>query len=229
MTQPIPVLTIDGPSGVGKGTIGRIVSARLGWHYLDSGALYRVVAVAANHAGLDIDDPRILAGCARDLRIAFREPEQGGDLRVQLDGQDVTDELRLEQTGAAASKIAAFPAVREALLQRQRDFRRPPGLVGDGRDMGTVVFPDAGCKIFLIASAGERAKRRYNQLKQKGVSIIFADLLQEVRARDARDAERSVAPLRPAADAIVIDTTSLDIDAVVARVMAEVATMIDRG
>ncbi len=214
-----PVLTIDGPSGAGKGTVSRITASRLGWHYLDSGALYRAVGVAASWANLDLSDAAALVRCTFDTAIGFRERE-GGDLRVIVNDVDATDELRLETAGAVASAIAAIPEVRAALKDRQRAFRQPPGLVADGRDMGTVIFPDAPFKVFLTASAEERAGRRYKQLKDKGVSVTIDGLLREILARDARDAQRTVAPLRPAEDAVLIDTTGLSIDAVVDRVLA---------
>jgi len=218
MTDLIPVLTIDGPSGSGKGTISRLVAQRLGWHYLDSGALYRAVGLAAGWEGVDLDDHAALVRCAFDTRVEFREDEP--ELRVLVNGLDATDELRTETAGAAASAIAAIPEVRAALKDRQRHFRQPPGLVADGRDMGTVIFPDAPCKVFLTASAEERAERRYKQLMEKGVSVTLAGLLREILARDARDASRAVAPLRPAEDAVRIDTTGLPIEAVVERVLA---------
>lgn len=212
-----PVLTIDGPSGAGKGTVSRIVARRVGWHYLDSGALYRAVGVAASWADIDTSDASALVRCTFDTRIRF--VEQGESLRVLVNDTDATEELRLETTGALASAIAAIPEVRAALKERQRAFRQPPGLVADGRDMGTVIFPDAPLKVFLTASAEERAQRRHKQLKEKGVSVNFGDLLREIMARDARDAQRAVAPLRPADDAVLIDTSGIGIDDVVAKVL----------
>nr|WP_312953402.1 (d)CMP kinase [Stenotrophomonas pavanii] len=217
MNPLAPVLTIDGPSGAGKGTISRIIARRMGWHYLDSGALYRAVGVAASWADIDTSDASALVRCTFDTHVQF--VEQGNAMRVMVNGTDATDELRLETTGALASAIAAIPEVRAALKERQRAFRELPGLVADGRDMGTVIFPDASYKVFLTASAEERAERRHKQLKDKGVSVNFDDLLREIMARDARDAQRTVAPLKPADDAVLIDTTGIGIDDVVARVM----------
>ncbi len=215
----VPVLTIDGPSGSGKGTISRRVAETLGWHYLDSGALYRAVGLAAGWSDIDLSDASALVRCTFDTRIAFRG-DGHAEPRVIVNGTDATDEIRTETAGAAASAIAAIPEVRNALRDRQRAFRQAPGLVADGRDMGTVIFPDAHPKVFLTASADERAERRYKQLKDKGVSVTLAGLLREILARDARDANRAVAPLRPAPDAVCIDTTGLGIDAVVERVLA---------
>ena len=217
-----PVLAIDGPSGSGKGTISRLVAGRLGWRYLDSGALYRAVGVAAGWADLDLSDASALVRCTFDTHVAFRD-DPGGEPRVLVNGSDATDELRTETAGAAASAIAAIPEVRSALTARQRAFRQLPGLVADGRDMGTVIFPDARTKVFLTASASERAERRYKQLKDKGVSVTLDGLLREILARDARDASRAVAPLRPADDAVRIDTTGLSIEAVVERVLEAAA------
>ncbi len=217
MNPLAPVLTIDGPSGAGKGTISRIIARRMGWHYLDSGALYRAVGVAASWADIDTSDASALVRCTFDTHVQF--VEQGDAMRVMVNGTDATDELRLETTGALASAIAAIPEVRAALKERQRAFRELPGLVADGRDMGTVIFPDASYKVFLTASAEERAERRHKQLKDKGVSVNFDDLLREIMVRDARDAQRTVAPLKPADDAVLIDTTGIGIDDVVARVM----------
>ena len=222
---PVPVLTIDGPSGAGKGTVSRLVAGRLGWHYLDSGALYRAVGVAASWADLDLSDPAARVRCTFDTDIRFQD--DGGNLRVIVNGTDATDELRLETTGTLASAIAAIPEVRAALKERQRAFRREPGLVADGRDMGTVIFPDATTKVFLTASAEERARRRHNQLKEKGVSVTFDGLLREILSRDARDAQRAVAPLKPADDAVLLDTTGLSIDEVVDRVLALVPARAD--
>ena len=218
----IPVLTIDGPSGSGKGTISRAVADALGWHLLDSGAIYRAVGYAAGMAGIDLSDAAAVTRCAETAKIGFRAPKDGGETRVVVNGHDATDEIRTETAGAAASAIAAFPAVRTALFEKQRSFRRAPGLVADGRDMGTVVFADAPYKVFLTASAEERARRRYKQLKEKGLAVTLSSLLREIEARDERDATRKVAPLRPAAGALTIDTTGMPVADVVARVLAVV-------
>ncbi|MEQ8659669.1 MAG: (d)CMP kinase [Gammaproteobacteria bacterium] len=210
--RAVPVIAIDGPSGTGKGTIARLLTAWLGWHLLDSGALYRLAGLAAEDHGLALDDAAAVAALARDLDIAF--VDSAGETRIRLAGRDVTDTIRSEACGALASRVAAHPAVRDALLARQRDFRRAPGLVADGRDMGTVVFPDAVLKIFLTASPEERAQRRYKQLIEKGMSVNLARLSRDITERDKRDAERAVAPLRPAPDAIILDTTGAGIRAV---------------
>jgi len=216
----VPVLTIDGPSGSGKGTISARVANALGWHLLDSGALYRAVGFAASLAGLDLSDAEAVTRCAETTKITFRDPKDGGETRVIVNGLDATAEIRTETCGAAASAIAAIPSVRAALFDKQRSFRKAPGLVADGRDMGTVIFADAQHKVFLTASAEERAKRRYKQLKEKGLGVTLTTLLREIEARDVRDAERAVAPLKPATDAILIDSTGMSIDAVVAKVLA---------
>lgn len=215
----VPTLTIDGPSGSGKGTISRAVAERLGWHYLDSGALYRAVGLAAAWEGLDLSDPEAVALCAARTEIRF-ETQGAGEPHVIVNGKDATRQLRTETAGAAASAIAAHPPVRAALVDLQHRFRRLPGLVADGRDMGTVIFPDAGFKVFLTASAAERAQRRYKQLKEKGVSVNLDSLLHEIAARDERDAGRAVAPLKPAQDAVVVDSTGTPITEVIERVLA---------
>lgn len=214
-----PVIAIDGPSGSGKGTVSRRVAAALGWRLLDSGALYRLVALAGERAGLAPDDQAGHARLAGALDIRFEVDEDGGE-RVLLDGDVVTREIRSEKAGNAASRVAAWPAVRSALFATQRRFMQPPGLVADGRDMGSVVFPDARLKIFLTASADERARRRHKQLKEKGLNVNLAALSAEIAERDRRDATREVAPLVACEDAVVIDSTSLGIDAVVDKVLA---------
>jgi len=221
-TTTVPVLTIDGPSGSGKGTISRLVADQLGWRLLDSGALYRAVGYAAGMAGLDLSDAEAMTRCALATRIRFQADTAGGETRVLVNGHDATDELRTETAGAAASAIASIPTVRQALFELQLGFRKAPGLVADGRDMGTVIFPDAPYKVFLTASAAERAKRRYKQLKEKGLTVTLGGLQREIEARDSRDASRAVAPLKPAADALTIDTTGLGIGEVVAKVFAVV-------
>ncbi len=215
----IPVITIDGPSGVGKGTICQLLARQLGWHLLDSGALYRLTALAAQQAQVALDDEEALALLAGSLDVAFEPSCAGEPVRVLLAGCDVTAELRTEVAGNNASLIAPLSKVRAALLQRQRDFAQWPGLVADGRDMGTVVFPSARTKIFMTASAQERAQRRHKQLLAKGLDVKIGDLLQEIQVRDERDMNRPEAPLRPADDAVVIDTTGLDIEQVLECVL----------
>lgn len=209
----VPVITIDGPSGSGKGTIAARLAESLGWWLLDSGALYRLLGLAAGRAGIDFDDAVALADLGRNLAVKF---EAG---RVWLNGDDVTLAIRTETAGNAASRVAAIPAVREALLSWQRDYARPPGLVADGRDMGTVVFPNALLKIFLDAAPAERANRRYKQLKEKGIDASLAALAEEIRERDERDRNRAVAPLRPAVDALVIDSTAVGVADVFEQVL----------
>jgi cytidylate kinase len=211
---PAPVIAIDGPTASGKGTIAQRVAAALGWHYLDSGALYRLAALAAIRDGLGFDDPAAVARIAATLPVGF-----GADGRIRLGDDDVTDAIRAEAVGNGASRIAVHGAVRDALLALQRGFRRPPGLVADGRDMGTVVFPDAALKVFLTASAQSRAERRHKQLIEKGISANLSSLLQGLVERDARDATRPVAPLVPAQDAHVLDSTSLTVEQTVGRVL----------
>jgi|SRR5581483_1710620 len=216
-SSKIPVVAIDGPSGSGKGTVGLQLAARLGWHFLDSGALYRLVGLAARRAGVDFGNDRGLAAIGEQLDVEF-QPRPDGSVAVLLGGEDVSDVLRTEESGDAASRVAAIPAVRQALLHKQHALRRPPGLVADGRDMGTTVFPDAIVKVFLTASAEVRANRRYKQLKGKGFDVNLPRLLDEIRERDARDAARAASPLKPAADAHLLDTSELSISEVVDRI-----------
>ena len=213
--QTAPVITIDGPTASGKGTIARLIAQRLGWHILDSGALYRLVALAAEKHAIALDDVASLEPLAAHLDVEFVAGEGAEEMAVLLEGEDVTLELRKETTGNGASLVAALPEVRAALLERQRAFAQLPGLVADGRDMGTVVFPQAAVKIFLTASAEERAQRRYNQLKDKGLDVSMRSLLDEIAERDARDRNRSASPLVPAEDAVELDTSDLSIDEVV--------------
>jgi cytidylate kinase len=212
-----PVLAIDGPSGAGKGTISRLLAVRSGWHLLDSGALYRLVALAGARAGLAAQDQLGHARLAAAMPVRFSAHADGSEC-IELDGEEVTDLLRTAQAGMGASRVAAWSGVRSALMERQRAFAQPPGLVADGRDMGTVVFPAAGLKIYLIASAEERARRRYKQLKDKGSDVSLAALSREIEERDRQDQTRPIAPLVPAADALVIDSTNLSIAQVVERV-----------
>ncbi|MCK5874494.1 MAG: (d)CMP kinase [Alcanivoracaceae bacterium] len=213
------VITIDGPVSSGKGTIARRVAQRLGWHLLDSGALYRLLGLHARDLGVSLDDEQALVALARELPCRF--VEQNGDLLIELAGKDVTDYLRTEEVGELASRVAVHQPVRDALMGRQQAFAVQPGLVADGRDMGTVVFTQAPLKIYLTASAEERARRRYNQLKEKGFGANLAALVEDIRNRDARDMNRDVAPLKPADDALVIDSTDMTIDDVLHRILDE--------
>jgi cytidylate kinase len=226
MNEQVPVITIDGPSGAGKGTVARIVAERLGWHLLDSGAIYRVLAVAIEHHNVSIEHEEPLIPMAAHLDVQFTITSMG-ESKVVLEGEDVTSAIRAEKIAVLASKIAAFPRVREALLRRQRAFRVSPGLVADGRDMGTVVFTDSRVKVFLTASAEERSQRRYKQLKDKGFDVNIERLLDDIRQRDERDQNREVAPLVPAKGALSVDSTNLTIAQVVDEIFSfsdEIAT-----
>jgi len=216
-----PVITVDGPSGSGKGTICRLLSQKLGWNLLDSGALYRLTALAARHHAVDLDDVEALQVLAEYLDVRFVAQDSQAEVQIFLEGQEVTSAIRAEDVGEAASQVAALVPVRQALLNRQRDFAQPPGLIADGRDMGTVVFPEAVLKIYLDASAEERAQRRYKQLIDKGVGASLGDILQDLRARDDRDTNRTASPLKPAEDAIRLDSTSMTIDEVLTAVLEE--------
>lgn len=218
-----PVVTIDGPSGSGKGTICQLLAKALSWHLLDSGALYRIVGLAAERKGVPFDNERALAELAANLDVEFRPGEFGEPAAVLLEGVDISREVRSETSGALASKVAVHNAVREALKGLQRSFAKPPGLVADGRDMGTVIFTDAPLKIYLIASAEERAERRYKQLISKGESVNLAALLEDIKQRDERDMNRPIAPLKPAADAVVIDSTATAIKDVFEQVLGLVS------
>lgn len=217
MTAIAPVITIDGPSGAGKGTLSKAMAESLQWHLLDSGAIYRVLALAALHHQVDIESEEALVPIAAHLDVRFLSIE--GEIQVILEGEDVTGEIRTQEVSNTASRVAAFPRVREALLRRQRAFREGPGLIADGRDMGTVVFPEAPVKIFLDADAEERAHRRMLQLQEKGFGVNFDRLLSEIKERDARDRNRAVAPLVPATDALVLDSTSMSIEQVIEKAL----------
>jgi len=214
-----PVITVDGPSGAGKGTICSLLARELGWNLLDSGALYRLVGLAARHHGVALDDEDALVVLAAHLDVQFGTSSNQQEVSIVLEGEEVTNTIRTEECGADASVIAAIGSVRAALLERQRAFVSEPGLIADGRDMGTVVFPDAALKIYLTASAEERANRRYNQLINKGLGASLQAILEDIQARDARDMNRAVAPLKPAEDAICLDTTHQSIEDVLASVL----------
>jgi len=222
MTEHCPVIAIDGPSGSGKGAISQWIAKKLGWHLLESGALYRVLALAVEKQGLALDDEDGLAALASTLEVEFIPLQEGSGLRIMLGKDDVTDRIRREEIGATASRIAVFSKVRNALLKRQRALRVLPGLVAEGRDMASVVFTDADVKIFLEASEEERARRRHAQLKEKGVDVNLDAVFAELRDRDERDKERSVAPLKTTSDALLIDTTDMTIEEVCKRVMSEI-------
>jgi cytidylate kinase len=211
----IPVIAIDGPSASGKGTVAARVAEALGFHYLDSGALYRLAALKALRSGADLGDPAAVESAAASMQVAFT------DGRTWLDGEDVGEALRAEEVGVAASRVAAVPAVRERLLALQRGFRRPPGLVADGRDMGSVVFPEAGLKVFLTAAVDTRAQRRHKQLMEKGMYAKMSDVVEELRRRDERDSTRPVAPLKHYPDAVFLDTSGISVDEAVNRILAE--------
>ncbi len=218
--RQVPVITVDGPSGSGKGTICHLLARELGWELLDSGALYRLVGLAARHHGVELNDEEALVVLAAHLDVQFVARDDDS-VQIVLEGEEVTDAIRTEAVGKDASIVAAIPAVRDALLERQRAFAEMPGLIADGRDMGTVVFPDAALKVYLDASAEERASRRYNQLINKGLGASLQAILEDIQARDDRDMNRAVAPLKPAADAVILDTTTMSIEEVLAAVMDE--------
>lgn len=213
----IPVLTIDGPSGAGKGTVSRLLAKQLGWYYLDSGAIYRALALEITEKDIEHGSISDIVEAALAMHLSF---ECDKEFTVLLNGQNITDLLGLESTGNSASKIAVIPEIRAALLKKQHDFKQAPGLVADGRDMGTVVFPDAKYKVFLTASASERAERRYKQLKLKGIDANLSTITTDIQERDQRDSERQFAPLVPAADAIYIDSSTMSIQAVIAEVLS---------
>ncbi len=214
MSERAPVVTIDGPSGAGKGTISQLLAKKLGWQLLDSGAIYRVLALAAIHHDVELENEESITLLASHLDVKFLTGNETDPVQVILEGEDVTTAIRTQECSNAASKVAAFPRVREALLRRQRAFRAAPGLIADGRDMGTVVFPTASAKLYLTASAEERAQRRYNQLQDKGFDVNIERLLAEIIERDDRDMNRPVAPLVPAEDALIIDTSDKSIEQV---------------
>jgi cytidylate kinase len=214
----IPVIAVDGPSGTGKGTICSHLANWLGWHLLDSGALYRILAIAAEKYQLELNNESAIATIAGSLDVVFQQPQPGKDITVIFEGDDITQKIRTEECGNSASQVAVLPQVRSALLDRQRQFQQSPGLVADGRDMGTVVFDDAPLKIYLIASAEERAKRSYKQLKQKGFDVNLPRLAADIAERDTRDSQRTISPLKPADDAIVVDTTTMEVSEVIKKI-----------
>lgn len=225
MSEIYPVITLDGPSGTGKGTISQLLAQELGWNYLDSGAMYRVLALAAEQHGVEFDNEASLGVLAEHLDVQFKATRTGDASKVTLEGEDVSHTIRTEGMGNSASKIGIIPGVRLALLTRLRAFREQPGLVTDGRDMGTVVFPDAQLKIYLDATRVERAERRQKQLKEKGMNGTIEQILAKIAERDQRDKQRLVAPLKPADDAVIIDTTGMSIEAVLARIMVDVRSV----
>ncbi len=225
----MPVITVDGPSGSGKGTVCRLLAEKLGWDVLDSGAIYRVLSLAALHHQIALDNEEALVPLAANLDVQFLIDSDTNAGKIILEGEDVTTTIRNEEVGAAASKVAALPRVREALLRRQRAFRTENGLIADGRDMGTVVFPDAPLKIFLTASAQERARRRFVELNERGLDVTLGGLLQDIQARDDRDMNRAVAPLAPAEDAIEIDTSELNAQQVFDKVITLLDASISEG
>ncbi|MCD8514130.1 MAG: (d)CMP kinase [Nitrincola sp.] len=219
-TELVSIITVDGPSGSGKGTICRRLAQQMGWHLLDSGALYRLTALAAHHHGISTEDEESIKVVAAHLDVQFLT-DHTNDIKIVLEGEEVTDAIRAEKIGTDASVVASMPGVRQALLQRQRDFAVKPGLIADGRDMGTVVFPEARLKVYLDASAEERATRRYKQLISKGVSASLEDILADIKSRDERDMNRTVSPLKPAPEAVILDTTQMTIEEVLEVVLDE--------